>query len=303
MFVSVLHDAVGNGYLNQYARVETELDLGSFDYAQDGTDGTLQFYPTKYQVNPYNVFTLSYNIGDVVTSVGSSYFGGAVKVETTSSSVSVGTTTNIVSIASTFESAKVLVEVKTVDGEYEFDELTLLHNGTDVDLLEYGQLTTAGEFGASTPGFGTYHPYIDGSNIKVDFIPNVSVASSVNTVVVAISSEGVGVGSFGFNHAEIGALPTSIAASGSPTENAIAEYTNGTYNGAYFVVQVSDPDNNHHQVSELMLIDQDLDFTTTFLTEFGNLTSTGGPINGSWNLWSNCFWRCRQTDIHSKLWN
>ena len=34
MFVSVLHDAVGNGYLNQYARVETELDLGSFDYAQ-----------------------------------------------------------------------------------------------------------------------------------------------------------------------------------------------------------------------------------------------------------------------------
>ena len=280
MFVSVLHDAVGNGYLNQYARVETELDLGSFDYAQDGTDGTLQFYPTKYQVNPYNVFTLSYNIGDVVTSVGSSYFGGAVKVETTSSSVSVGTTTNIVSIASTFESAKVLVEVKTVDGEYEFDELTLLHNGTDVDLLEYGQLTTVGEFGASTPGFGTYHPYIDGSNIKVDFIPNVSVASSVNTVVVAISSEGVGVGSFGFNHAEIGALPTSIAASGSPTENAIAEYTNGTYNGAYFVVQVSDPDNNHHQVSELMLIDQGPDFTTTFLTEFGNLTSTGAPLTG-----------------------
>lgn len=280
MFVTLLHDAVGNGYLNQYARVETELDLGSFDYIADGTNGVLQFYPTKFKVNPYNVFTLSYNIGDTVTSVGSSYFGGAVSVETTSVNVSVGTTTNIVSIASTFESAKVLVEVKTVDGEFEFNELTLLHNGTDVDLIDYGQLTTIGEFGASSSGFGTYHPYIDGSNIKVDFIPNVSVASSVNTIIVAISSEGVGVGSFGFSHAEIGALPTSIGSSGSPTENAIAEYTNETYNGGYFIVQVSDPDNNHHQVSELMLIDQGPDFTTTFLTEFGNLTSTGAPLSG-----------------------
>ena len=280
MFVSVLHDSSGNGYLNQYARVETQLDLGSFDYTLDGTDGVLEFYPTKYEDNSYNVFTLSYNIGDIVTSTGSSYFGGSVSVETTSQSVAVGTTTNIVSIASTFGSAKVLVEIKTVDGEYEYDELTLIHDGTDVDLMEYGQLVTIGESGYVGSGFGTYHPYIDGSNIKVDFIPNVSVASSVNTIVVAISSEGVGVGSFAFNHAEIGALPTSIASSGSPTENSIAEYSNGTYNGAYFLVQVSDPDNNHHQISELMLIDDGPDYSNTFLTEYGNLTSTNTPSSG-----------------------
>lgn len=174
-----------------------------------------------------------------------------------------------------------LVEVKTVDGEYEFDEFTILHDGTNVDLLEYGQLSTTNEEDWSGgSGFGTYHPYIDGSTIKVDFIPNVSVASSVNTIAVAISSEGVGVGSFAFNHAEIGALSTSIAASGSPTENSIAEYNNGTYNGAYFVVQVSDPDNNHHQVSELMLIDNGPDYANTFLTEYGLLTSTDAPLSG-----------------------
>jgi len=280
MFVSVLHDSNGNGYLNQYARVETQLDLGSFDYTLDGTDGVLQFYPTKFEDNSYNVFTLSYNIGDIATSVGSSYFGGSVKIETTSTSVSVGVTTNIVSIGNTFGSAKVLVEVKTADGEYEYDELTLIHDGTDVDLLEYGQLVTIGESGYVGSGFGTYHPYIDGSNVKIDFVPNVSVASTVNTIVVAISSEGVGVGSFALNHSEIGALPTSIAASGSPTENAIAEYSNGTFNGAYFIVQVSDPDNNHHQVSELMLIDNGPDYSDTFLTEYGNITSTNAPSSG-----------------------
>ena len=281
MMVSVLHDALGNGYVNQYARLDTQQELGTFDYTLDGTDGVLRYYPVKYEDNGYNVFTLSYNVGDIVTSVGSTNYGGSVKIDTTSNSVAVGTTTNIVSIASTYGSAKVLVEVKTVDGAYEYDELTLLHDGTNVELLEYGQLSTVNvDAWSGGYGIGTYYPYIDGSNIKIDFVPNVSVASSVNTIVVAISSEGVGVGSFGLNHAEIGALPTSIAASGSPTENAIAEYSNGTYNGAYCIVQVSDPDNNHHQVSELLLIDNGPDFTETFLTEFGTITSSEAPAAG-----------------------
>jgi len=275
--VSVLHDKLGAGYLNQYAITSTETELGSFDYSLDGTDGVLQFYPNKYEFNPYNIFTLSYNIGDVVTSIGTAHYGGAVKITTTSESVPVSTTTNIVSIASTYQAAKILVQVKTVDNDYEYDEINLIHDGTTVDLVEYGELSTIGldAWSGGYTGFGTYNAYIDGSNVKVDFTPNVSIASSVNTVVVAISSEGVGVGSFGLTHAEIGALPTSIASSGSPTENAIAEFDNGTYNGAYFIVQISDPDNNQHQLSELLLVDKGPDFEDTFLSEYGVITSDG----------------------------
>ena len=276
MFVTLLHDSRGFGYLNQYGRLETQLDLGSFDFALSGTDGILNFYPNKFEDNFYNIFTLSYNLGNIVTSTSSDHFGGSVKIESTSQLVSVGSTTNIVSIGNTYNSAKVLVEIKTEDGGYEYEELTILHDGSDVNILEYGQLTNEIEDPFSgTSGFGTFHPYIDGSNIKIDFVPNVSVASSINTVLVAISSEGTGIGSFAFNHALIGAVNTSIASSASPVANSIAEYPD-TYNAGYFIAQVSDPDNNTHQVSEIMLVDDGPDFSNTYITEFGVLETSSG---------------------------
>ena len=140
---------------------------------------------------------------------------------------------------------------------------------------------------------GTYNAYIDGGNIKVDFAPNVSVASSVNTTIVGLSSEGTGIGSEGLTDAEIGALPTSIAASGSPSANAIAEYDNDTYNAAYCIVQVSDPTNDHHMMTELLVIDKP-DFNETYISEFGTVVSNTGPAavgqNVSWNLWCCSGW-------------
>ena len=127
-------------------------------------------------------------------------------------------------------------------------------------------------------GLGTYNAYIDGSNIKVDFTSNVSVASSVNTIIVGLSSVGTGIGSEGLTDAEIGALPTSIASSGSPTANAIAEYDNATYNAAYCIVQVSDPDNDHHMMTELLeLTNQN---SMKLISEFGTIVSDTAPAAG-----------------------
>ena len=52
MMVTVYNDT-GRGFsmINQYGRVETTVDLGSFDYVLDGSDGILRFYPTKYAYN------------------------------------------------------------------------------------------------------------------------------------------------------------------------------------------------------------------------------------------------------------
>ena len=47
MFVSLLHNGA-SAFVNQYGRVESVSDLGSFDFDVSGTQGRLLFYPTKY---------------------------------------------------------------------------------------------------------------------------------------------------------------------------------------------------------------------------------------------------------------
>ena len=54
------------------------------------------------------------------------------------------------------------------------EELNVIHDFTDVSLLEYGDLT-AGP-GASSAGFGTFGATLKGGNININFHPNVSVA-------------------------------------------------------------------------------------------------------------------------------
>ena len=45
-----------------YGRVESTLDLGSFDFRVEGNEGQLLFYPTKYQVNNYNISHCSFDL-------------------------------------------------------------------------------------------------------------------------------------------------------------------------------------------------------------------------------------------------
>ena len=61
--VSVINNVhTGESMINQYGDIDTELELGSFDYVIDGTDGVLNFYPDKFEVNNYNLSVFSYNL-------------------------------------------------------------------------------------------------------------------------------------------------------------------------------------------------------------------------------------------------
>ena len=93
MLVDVVHDDA-QGYLNQYARVETQYDQGSFEFGISGSDGQLLFYPTKSSVNDYNVITMSYDIDDEVLGTGNTSFGGVVTVNTGSVEVVVWSNKN-----------------------------------------------------------------------------------------------------------------------------------------------------------------------------------------------------------------
>ena len=289
MIVDLVHDNY-IGYLNQYGRLENVHDLGSFDFNISGTEGQLLFFPNKSKVNDYEVTALSYNINDNLLSIGSSVFGAAAEVKTSSVQIPANTPTTIVSIASTYRAAKVLVSL-TADttridagGEFEFDELNILNDGTNVEILEYPQLITSTGLTNPIPGFGTYSGYLEGNLLKIDFHPHNSTAgvgttSIVNTIQVAISSEtSTGTGAFDLKHARIEGRSTTISSSGSPTENVIGSYPDD-YDAAYFIVQISDTTNNTYSFSEVISIDDydsDTDTGDTYNTEYGILESVSG---------------------------
>ena len=285
MLVTLLQ-ANSTAYLNQYARVETVYDLGSFDFAIEGSDGLLLYYPTKYNINDYDVTILSYGLNDNISGTGSTTLGSSALIETDSTLISGSTT--IVGISTAYRSAKILVEIDSDGSTYEFDEINLIHDGTSVEFLEYGQLTTHTLVGAeSSSGLGTYHPYISGSTLKVDFIPNVGSGTTINVncmYVALADSNSTGVGTISLNHSLIECRSTTIPSSGSPTAVGIASYKSikttpavslidPVYQGVYAVVQVTDKTNNRYQLSEIVV--SDLDSSTTTITEFATLDTNG----------------------------
>ena len=271
MLLTLLHDNV-LGYINQYGRVESAYDQGSFDFGVEGSEGVIFFYPTKYSVNDYDITTLSYNLKDSLIGTGTSNFGGIVDIKTSSVSVSSGATT-IVGIASTYTSVKVLVEITGSNGDYQFDELSVLHDGTTVNYFDYGQLTTISQDIFSNSGLGTYYSYLSGSQLKIDFTPNVGIAATINTIQVAIGNTlSSGIGTFDMQHARLQATSTSIASSTSPIATVIAEYPDD-YDCLYGILQVSDTTNNRHQLSEIVVLD---DGTETYIAEYANIETFAG---------------------------
>jgi len=271
MILTLLHDNTV-GYLNQYARVESVSDLGSFDFRVEDTEGAILFYPIKYKVNDYDITTLSYNLKDNFAGIGSTTIGGIVEINTNTIFASSGPTT-IVGVGSTYTSIKVLSEIAADNGQYQFDEINVIHDGSNVELVTYGQLDTQSLSSSSSPSLGTYDAYLTDSNLNIDFTPNVGIAASISTIQISIANTfASGIGTFNMKYAKFEAKSTSIASTSSPVENIISEYPN-PYGGAYFIVQVSDTTNNRHQLSELIVLNNN---NQVYFTEFGDLNTYSG---------------------------
>jgi hypothetical protein len=269
---SFLIDNDNNTYLNQYG-IYSQDDLGDYDVFFDGTDILLLFYPNKFEINNYDVTSISYSLKDTLTSVGSSHFG-PVSIASSSILVSTGTTTTLVGIASTYISSKILVEMGTPDGRFQYDEISLIHDNANVSLLEFSSLdNSSGSYVGL--GLGTYNAYISGSNINLDFSPNPGIAATVNLINVSIAdTSSTGIGTYQMKNVRIEGSSTSIASSTSPIEHNIATFDE-SYDAAYFIVQVSDITNNRHQVSEVLVLENDAE-SLTYQTEFGNLETNSG---------------------------
>lgn len=275
LIVTLLHDN-NTGYLNQYSRVETEGDLGYFDFSISGSQGSLLFYPSQYSVNNYNLEHISFGIKDSVSGIGTQDLGSVVKISSSTSNISTGNTVGtIVGIASTYRSAKVLVQIGSTDKSYfEFNELTLLHNNQDVFFIDYGELSTGNFTSYSSSGIGTYHAYLSGSNLNVDFILNnpSSVDYNINSVIVSIANtSSTGIGSTSVGGATLESNYVSIASSTSPISNNITQHST-IYNSSYYIVCVEDTTNNNYQISEIVITNND---TNSYITEYGIIESNG----------------------------
>ena len=286
MIVDLIHDG-SFGYIQQYGRVESVYDMGSFDFSIVGSEGQLLFYPTRSAVNDYDVVALSYNLDDNLLGIGTTSIGTtlidshSVKIPKSSAS------TTIVSIANTYRSAKVLLEI-TADSEkigsydeFQMSELNIVHDGTDVQLIDYAEMTTTLN-NANVPGFGTYSAYLDGSVVKIDFHPDsvgIGTTAIANAIVVAQSNQSTtSESAIDLKHARLESRSTNIAASGSPTAHVVGDYPDD-YDAAYFVIQVSDTTNGEHGIAELVVVD---DYDTSDGTgetydtnEYAVVTSSG----------------------------
>ena len=278
-FVTLIQDGSNAEVLN-YGRVESVLELGSFDFNIVGTEGQLLFYPNKYQNNNYNISYCSFDLDNGISGIGTYALGEICDIESTQVEIPASTKTTIVGIASTYRSSKVLVEFNSNTGIFGFNELNIINDGTTAELLEYGDLST--DFGSTVLGLGTYSVEMSSGTINVDFTPNPGFALTANTIRVSMSStESVGVGTtviggFGENIAELQSFYTSIASSATPGINTIAEYTCGgvdDYQAAYYLVSVEDTTNNESQLTELIVLN---DGSGSYITEYGTLTTGSG---------------------------
>jgi hypothetical protein len=223
---------------------------------------------------------VSYDMQDTLSGVGTVNLGSVVKVGSSTTSLTVGLSTavTIVGIASTYRSSKVLVQIGATNSSYyEYDEFTLIHDGTNVNFFEYGCLTTNTLSPASSSGLGTYNAYLSGSTLKIDFTPRspLSVGYNVSSIIVSIANtSSVGIGSTTLISNQLSSKYVSIASSTSPNANIISTYDNQSYNCAYYLVSVEDTTNNRYQVSEVLVVDNKNNVpsyasTNAYITEFG----------------------------------
>ena len=240
------------GYMQEYATMETYPELGYFDYFSTSDGWNLQFYPIKFAFNTYDTSTISISIKDNITGIGSTNIGTVALLDTSRETTPNNTLETIVSVPSTYRSVKALVLQEDEEGDFASNEINLIHDGTDVYMVEYGEMQTkTGSY--SSTGFGTFGSRLSGGNIILEYTPNVGTAVTTNTSIVAISDSATGISSLTFQDSRLTSGYKSISSSGSPTANTILQFEE-PYATGYFIVSVKDTTNSQYEMFEVCVI-------------------------------------------------
>jgi len=214
-------------YINEYATLDTYLELGTFDYVPTKQGWDLTYVPIKNEWNLYDVSNVSISVKDNIVGVASTALGDTVSLGTThvdipyDSDAGIGATTTLVAMATTYRAAKLMVQLENTNQEFFGTELNIVHDGTKVGVTQYGDIRNSLSEGSI--GFGTFHAYISGSNVLVDFIPNVGLAltADASTIFFGKASEASGIGSITM---DVGRLISYSRDTAASTASIIASY-------------------------------------------------------------------------------
>jgi hypothetical protein len=277
-FVTILHDG-SQAVIGQYGRVETTSDLGTFDFRIRGSEAQVLFFPTKFAINNYNVTHVSFDIDSTVAGVGETMIGNIVDFKATKT-LGISSASTIVSFGTTYRSAKVIIEINDDFGNYEYDELNILHDGTNVEAVTFGQLSTQTLNEFEVAGLGTYSAEIDSGNVIVKLHPKAGIACTTHAFIKSITNSSVAgiagtvnIGTLdGSNISRIDSKATSIASTSTPTANTVSSFALEGLGSAYYLVSVEDKTNSKYAMSELIGV---IDESESYATEYGSL-ETGG---------------------------
>lgn len=269
--LSILTD--GNElYLNQYGKMFIEDELGSFDIIKIDEQAVLEFYPLDGRNNEYQYSFISYDTKQNIFEFDSYQFGNTVNIESDFSAISAASSSVIYKIPPNFSSSKVLIELSSSGSDYEYNEINLVFDGTDVYFSEFGRITISKDPYRNMVGIGTYEIIQSGSGLELIFHSNISDSLNCNAFGVSIAStNSTAVSSRPLRYADVASKNISIGSSSLPTNEFVTSYSLN-YNFGYFIVQVVDNTNNQIQLSEIAVLNNQV---TSTIIEYGNVYSNG----------------------------
>ena len=294
VIVNLIQDG-DNGFLNQYARVETIANQGYFDFTIFNGDGFLQFFPEEFEFSDYDIAGVSLNIGDDLVGVATTAWGDVVSLETINATISSGSTAGvpvkIFTQSQDYRASKYIITIESDDSEFiQSDEFNVVNAVSDVLYTEFGSLETSNFSQNVSSGFATYYPVLNGSDIDFYIIPNSNTLQDykINIVSTNISNDNfTNVGIVTLTTTRIFSSYSQIA--GSPVTGISTIITiSPSYKAFYILASIEDTTNNIYEFKELVILRNSTD---VYITEFGRVISDeslsltgigtfGGSING-----------------------
>lgn len=268
--LSILTD--GNElYLNQYGKMFTEDELGSFDIVKIDGQAVLEFYPLDGRNTEYQYSFISYDTKQNIFDYDSYEFGNAVSIASTFSTVGAASSSVVYNIPPNFTSSKILVELSSPSGSnYEYNEINLVFDGSSVYSSEFARITTSNDPYKNLVGIGTYDVIQSGSGLDLVFYSNITDSLNCNAFGVSIASTNFSaVSARPLKYADVRSKNISIGSSSLPTSEFVTSYSLN-YNFGYFIVQITDTTNNQIQLSEIAILNNDVIST---IIEYGNVYS------------------------------
>lgn len=292
--ISLIHDNL-NGYVNQYGKLQTVNELGTFDFVINGDEGQVQFKPYDYEYNDFDIDLVSYSLFDTFIAIGSTTnqeysIGTIVKFENEVSTLPANSVVpvTISEIPLEYRSSKIILTINSKNGGYrESTELNIVHDGTNVYVSEYGRLFT--ETINPPVGLSTYSAYIIDSKINLDIVPYVGYGSTIeiNTLKMMVrDNTGTVGGVLSENNTRLESGFINIPSSNTPTTRLLHSYSYN-YAGGYYYISIQDTTvgSEKYQALEITTLnDQVVGLATVYATQFGSVITNDSFVGiGTFN--------------------